>query len=62
MKTMPRWMPLAAMLVAVVHGAKTLGYRFVNEPITTMPVSECPVLTQAPAATPFVAAGDKLHA
>ena len=53
--------PLAAMLMAICHGAETMAYHFANEPDLPTQVSGCPLLQTAPAATPFVAAGDELH-
>ena len=53
--------PLAAMLMAICHGAETMAYHFASEPDLPTRVSECPVLNVAPAATPFVAVGDEIH-
>ena len=50
-----------AMAACACHGAETLGYRFVGVPNTPTPVDQCPRMAQAPAASPFVAAGDELH-
>ena len=61
MKTRLRWMLLMAISATACHGAEILGYRFVAEPNTSTPVLKCPVLAEAPAATPFAAAGDELH-
>ena len=54
-------MLLLAMAASACHAAETLGYRFVADPTAATPVLECPVLAQAPAASPFAAAGDVLH-
>ena len=57
-----RWISLAGILMATIcHGAETMAYRFAAEPVISTPVAECPLLKQAPAPTPFVAAGDVLH-
>lgn len=53
--------PLAAMLMAICHGAETMAYHFASEPALPTRVSECPLLKAAPVATPFVAAGDELR-
>ena len=53
--------PLAALLMAICHGAETMAYHFASEPVLPTSVSECPVLKAAPTATPFVAAGDEIH-
>ena len=53
--------PLAALLMAICHGAETMAYHFASEPVLPTRVSECPVLNVAPAATPFVAVGDEIH-
>jgi hypothetical protein len=54
-------MLLIATAATACCGAETMGYRFVAEPNTRTPVLQCPVLVQAPEATPFAAAGDVLH-
>lgn len=56
-----RWISLAVILMAICHGAETMAYRFAGEPVVSPPVAECPLLKEAPAPTPFVAAGDVLH-
>ncbi len=53
--------PLAAMLMAICHGAETMAYHFASEPRLPTRVSDCPLLKAAPAATPFVAASDELR-
>ena len=53
--------PLAAMLMAICQGAETIAYHFASEPDLPTRVSECPLLKAAPAATPFVEAGDELR-
>ena len=53
---------LAAMLVAICHGAETMAYHFANAPaLLNRGVSDFPLMKAAPVATPFVAAGDELH-
>lgn len=56
-----RWISLAVILMEICHGAETMAYRFAAEPVISTPVAECPLLKEAPASTPFVAAGDVLH-
>jgi hypothetical protein len=56
-----RWILLMAMASTACCCAETIGYRFVAEPNTRTPVLQCPVLAQAPTATPFAAAGDELR-
>lgn len=56
-----RCMLLVAIAATACRGAETMGYRFVAEPNTRMPVLKCPLLAQAPTATPFAAAADELH-
>ena len=56
-----RWILLMAMAATACCSAETIGYRFVAEPNTRTPICECPVLAQAPAATPFAGAGDELR-
>jgi hypothetical protein len=56
-----RWILLMAMASTACCCAETIGYRFVAEPNTRTPICECPVLAQAPAATPFAGAGDELR-
>lgn len=55
--------PFAAMLfMAVCHGAETMAYHFASEPAFPITrISDCPLLKAAPAATPFVNAGDELR-
>ena len=53
--------PLAALLMAICHGAETMAYHFASEPTFATHASECPLLKVAPAATPFTAAGDEIH-
>lgn len=55
------WMMLLGMAATACYGAETMGYRFVIEPYLATPVLKCPVLAQAPTASPFTAAGDELH-
>jgi len=53
------WMGLACLLAGSAHAADTFAYHFADAPWTEKPITECPLLTAAPAPTPFVATGDK---
>jgi hypothetical protein len=56
-----RWIPLAAILIAVCHGAEIMAYRFACEPFISNPLAQHPLLKQAPTATVFMATGDVLY-